>query len=120
MTLARGVVLLALAGVALVLALIVVRTWRTGRDRRLREVADRLRPAAIELVDTPDAEPPSLTGVEARVFAELLAHYSRILRGDDDERIGAYFEASGAVDQSRHRLRSRRLRRRVQGRVRPG
>ena len=113
MTLVSVVLVLALAGVALVLALIVLRTWRSARDRRLREVAERLRPAAIELVDTPDAEPPALTGTEARVFAELLAHYSRMLRGDDDERIGAYFEASGAVDQLRHRLRSRRLRRRV-------
>ncbi|MDQ0373963.1 HEAT repeat domain-containing protein [Cellulomonas humilata] len=113
MTLVSVVLVLALAGVALVLALIVLRTWRSARDRRLRDVAERLRPAAIELVDTPDAEPPALTGTEARVFAELLAHYSRMLRGDDDERIGAYFEASGAVDQLRLRLRSRRLRRRV-------
>ena len=35
----------------------------------------------MALVDTDDAEPPILTGVDAVVFAELLARYSRGLRG---------------------------------------
>jgi HEAT repeat protein len=114
-TLVGGVLLLAVAGVALVLALIVDRNRKRAREQRLHEMADRLRPAAIDLVDDADAaEAPALTGTEARVFGELLTHYSRLLRGDAGERISAYFEASGAVDQMRHRLRSRRVRRRVQ------
>ncbi|WP_028047569.1 HEAT repeat domain-containing protein [Cellulomonas sp. URHE0023] len=115
MTLAAGVLVLALAGVVLVLVLIVDRGRARARVDRLREVADRLRPAAIDLVDDPEvAEAPVLTGTEARVFAELLAHYSRLLRGEAEDRIGAYFEASGAVDHMRRQLRSRRVRRRVQ------
>lgn len=113
MTLGAVILLLAVVGVALVLGLILDRTRWRARDRRRRAMADELRPLAIELVDTPDVEPPSLAGAEARVFAELLVRYSRTLRGDDDARIGAYFEASGAVDEACHRLRSRRVRRRV-------
>jgi hypothetical protein len=114
-TLAAGVLVLALAGVLLVLILIADRGRQRAREQRLHEIADRLRPAAIDLVDDPDAaEAPTLTGTEARVFAELLAHYSRLLRGEAEDRIGTYFEASGAVQSLRRRLRSRRVRPRVQ------
>jgi HEAT repeat protein len=115
-TLAAGVLVVALAGVVLVLVLIVDRSRHRAKQKHLREIAERLRPAAIDLVDAEDeeVEAPLLTGAEARVFAELLAHYSRILRGEAGDRIGAYFEASGAVDDLRRQLRSRRVRRKVQ------
>ena len=116
MTLAAGVLFLAFAGVVLVLVLILERSRYRAHQQHLVAIAERLRPAAIDLVDADDdeAEAPVLTGTEARVFAELLAHYSRVLRGEAGDRIGAYFEASGAVDGLRRQLRSRRVRRRVQ------
>lgn len=114
MTLLEVVLGLALVGVVVVLGSLLRRTWWRARVRRLREIAARLRPTALALVDTEDAELPLLTGTEARVFAELLSHYAGQLRGESDSRIAAYFEASGAVDDELRRLRGRRERGRVQ------
>lgn len=114
------VLVLALAGIVSVLVSLVVRTWRSARERRRRDAVERLRPAAMELVDTDDALAPSLTGMDADVFADLLVHYSRLLRGEAEGRIAGYFEASGTVDRYRRRLRSRRERLRVDAAYRLG
>ena len=104
MTLAVVVVTLALLGATVVVGALGWRSWLAERQRRRLEISRRLRSSAMALVDTDDAEPPILTGVEARVFAELLARYSRGLRGEADARIAAYFESDGAVDEFRQQL----------------
>src|SRR5688572_25929631 len=113
MTLAVVVVTLALLGATVVVGALGWRSWLTERQRRRLEISRRLRSSAMALVDTDDAEPPILTGVDAVVFAELLARYSRGLRGEADARIAAYFEGTGAVDEFRHQLTRRRERHRV-------
>jgi HEAT repeat protein len=63
----------------------------------------------VELIDGDvPASPPSLGGTEAEVFAELLAEYSRQLRGAPRERIVAFFESSGMFDEQVRRLSHRR------------
>ena len=111
----------ALVGIGLVgatvvfMLLLVARRWRVVREERRRdELVTRLRPAAVELLeaDTPQA-PPQLHGPEAHVFAQLLAGYARVLRGEPQDRIAAYFEGVGGVDAEIRHLRSRRTWRRA-------
>lgn len=104
---------LAVVGALTVLAAVARRSALATRDARRREVAARLRPAALDVVDADASEVPELTRREVPVFAELLVRYSRGVRGDADGRIAAYFEASGAVDRAIRSLRSRRERHRV-------
>src|SRR5262245_32868699 len=78
------------------------------RSRRHDDLVARLRRPAVEMIDddTP-AHAPALTKQEARVFAELLARYGRQFRGTARDRIVAYFEAHGLVDEELRRLESR-------------
>lgn len=100
---------LVVANTALV-AVIAVQSWYGVRRRRRHdELVARLRRPAVEMVDgDPPGEPPPLARNEARVFAELLARYSRRVRGSPQERIVAYCEAHGLVDEELRRLESRR------------
>jgi HEAT repeat protein len=123
MTLMAAIVALALAGVALVLVALGVRSWLGARDRRRAEAAERLRPLAMELVDPDDgqiAPAPQLSGMEAEVFGDLLVHYSRQLRGEADDRIAGYFETAGEVEAQRRRLGARSERARVDAAFRLG
>jgi HEAT repeat protein len=66
-----------------------------------------LRRPAIELVESEASQPPpSLRRQEKVVFAALLANYARQLRGVSRERIAAYFETSGGVEEQTARLSS--------------
>ena len=93
----------------LVLVLVARRSYLAHRARTRDAVAHRLRPLAIAFVESEDAAPaPELHGLEAEVFASLLGSYARLLRGAAWERIAAYFEATGGVDEQLERLGDRR------------
>lgn len=102
------------AGNLLFILVLVVRRSYLGREERRRErLPTQLRPAALAFVEGDDASVPEYHGVEAEVFAEILGGYARLLRGEPRERIAAYFEATGGVDEQLRRLRSRRAWRRA-------
>jgi HEAT repeat protein len=109
-----GFVILALVAGSLLFLLLLVwrRSWLAYRARRRDAAVAALRPAAIELIEEV-ADPPALRGLDAAVFAELLGGYSLVLRGAPRERIAAYFESAGAVDEQLGLLRSRRAWRRA-------
>ena len=102
-----GVAVLVAASLVFLLLLVVRRTWLTSQARRREAAVKALRPAAIELVEDV-GDPPILRGFEAEVFAELLSGYSIAVRGSPRERIAAYFERTGAVDEQLGLLRSAR------------
>jgi hypothetical protein len=102
-------ILLAAVNVVLVLMLLLARWWMARVQRRHDALVQQLRRPAVELVDGDEpVVPPNLGRVEREVFAELLSAYSRGLRGTAKDRIVAYFETSGAVDEQIGRLRGRR------------
>src|SRR5262245_50540886 len=105
---AVALVVTAVANVALV-TLIAGRRWRARRrGQRHAELVARMRRPALELIDGDASDAPSALGRhEAAVFAELLSTYGRLLRGPSRERIVAYFESHGVVDDQLQRLRSR-------------
>jgi hypothetical protein len=100
------------ATLLLILVLVARRSYLAHRTRARDKLVDRLRPVAIAFVES-DESAPELHGLEAEVFASLLGSYARLLRGAAWERIAAYFETSGGVDEQIARLRSRRAWRRA-------
>jgi HEAT repeat protein len=106
--------ILGLTSVMLVflVVLMIRRSWLVRRQRRRDALVRDLRPAALSLVED-NAHPPALRGFEAEVFAELLGGYARLVRGESHDRITAYFEATGAVEEQREHLSSRRAWRRA-------
>jgi HEAT repeats len=114
-SLAVGFALVFVAGsLLLILVLVVRRSYLAYRARARGELVTRLRPVAIAFVESEDPEAaPELHGREAEVFASLLGGYARLLRGPAWERIAAYFEATGGVDEQLERLHSRRAWRRA-------
>lgn len=105
---------LGVANTGLVLLILVSRRSGAHRWNRHDELVARLRRTAVEMIDGDEGvEPPALAGDEARVFAELLARYGRQFRGAPQERIVAYFEANGLVDEELRRLAGGRAWRRA-------
>lgn len=105
---------LVVANIVLILMVVARRGWVARAQRRHDKLVKRLRRPAVVLIESdPPEAPPGLHGVEREVFAELLADYSRLLRGESKARIVAYFEAIGAVDEQIRQLRSRRAWRRA-------
>src|SRR5580765_6552354 len=113
MNLLDSVILVLVAGSLLFLLVLVGRrSWISRQATRRDAAVAALRPAAIELIE--DAgDPPPLRGLNAEVFAELLGGYSLVVRGEPRERIAAYFESTGAVDEQLASLGSRRAWRRA-------
>jgi HEAT repeat protein len=109
-----AVVTLALAAVgAITVVTLVVRRLLLARELRRHDAdAARLRPVALAIVD---GEPPEaeLEPGDAIVLADLLRRYGRQLTGPSRERIGAYLETTGAVEEALQELRSRRSWRRA-------
>jgi HEAT repeat protein len=102
------------ANVVLILVLLSRRWLVLRRQHRHDRLVQELRRSAILLVESDESElPPALAGADKAVFAELLAGYSRQLSGPSKDRIVAYFEATGAVDDELAALRSRRSWRRA-------
>jgi HEAT repeat protein len=102
-----GTLALLAGALAFLLVLVARRSWLAARARQRRAAVEALRPEAIELVED-IGDPPALRGYRAQVFAELLSGYAIAVRGAPRERIAAYFERTGAVDEQLRLLRSRR------------
>jgi HEAT repeat protein len=102
-------------GNLVLIAVLVVRRWSVvARKRRHDALVTKLRRPAIELIESESTVPPvALSRDERAVFAQLLAHYSRQLRGSPRVRIAAYFEASGDIAEQTGRLSSGRVWRRA-------
>jgi HEAT repeat protein len=110
--LGSAVLVLVAGSMLFLLVLVGRRSWIGYRAGRRDAAVAALRPAAIELIE--DAgDPPPLRGLDAEVFAELLGGYSLVVRGEPRERIAAYFESTGAVDEQLALLGSRRAWRRA-------
>jgi HEAT repeat protein len=93
----------------MILVLVIRRSFLARGAGRREALVARLRPTALALVEGDATQPvPDFQGMEAEVFASLLGGYARLLSGEARERIAAYFEASGGVDEQLRRLRSRR------------
>ena len=102
-----GTLIMLVGSMAFLLVLVGRRSWLAAQARRRTAAVQALRPAAIELVEDV-GDPPVLHGFQAEVFAELLSGYAIAVRGAPRERIAAYFERAGAVDEQLRLLRSRR------------
>jgi hypothetical protein len=111
--LAVASVVIAAAGAVFLAALVARRVFLERRERLRGGVAARLRPAAIALLEGEDAELPELTAAEQRVFAELLGHYARTLRGAPRARIARYFESTRGTTRELGALSSRQAWRRA-------
>ena len=104
----------AVASALFVVALVLRRTWVAHEQRRHDDLVTRLRPASVAFVEGElEAAPPQIRGLEAQVFAELLADYARLLRGEPRDRIAAYFERTGAAEEQIRHLRALRTWRRA-------
>lgn len=102
-----GTLIMLVGSMAFLLVLVGRRSWLAAKGRRRTAAVQALRPAAIELVEDV-GDPPALRGFQAEVFAELLSGYALAVRGSPRERIAAYFERTGAVDEQLRLLRNRR------------
>jgi hypothetical protein len=109
-----AIVTLALAAVGgIMVATLVVRRLLLAREaRRREEVAVRLRPIALAIVEGLPTEARPEPG-DAIVLADLLRRYARRLTGASRDRIGAFLEETGAVDEAMDELGSRRSWRRA-------
>jgi HEAT repeat protein len=93
----------------LFVALLVGRRVSLARAERRREAdVARLLPLALELVEGEQARPPKLSRRDQITLAWVLGSYSRVLRGDARENIGAYFRGSRALRYELSALDSRR------------
>jgi HEAT repeats len=102
--------------ISLILIVVAVgrRSYLARRARARGAIADRLRPVAIEFTELDEHEPlPEMDSTEAEIFADLLGGYARVLRGAAWERIAAYFEDTGRVDEQLRWLHGRRAWRRA-------
>jgi HEAT repeat protein len=111
--LAYASVAIATAGALLLAALVGRRVFLERRERVRADVAERLRPAALALVDGDEIALPPLTAGEQRIFAELLGRYARALRGAPRERLARHFESTGGVRRELGTLSDRRAWRRA-------
>ena len=102
------------ANVVMIVVLVGRRGWVARKQRRYDRLVQPLRRSAVVLLESdPPGGPPPLARAERKIFAGLLAGYSRQLTGPSRDRIVAYFEATGAVDEQIALLRSRRSWRRA-------
>jgi HEAT repeat protein len=92
----------------------------SSRERRRAEAERRVRPLAIALVESAEAELPALSAGDQAVLAEVLGRYARKLSGEADARIAAYFRSSAALRAALRDLSSRRGWRRADAAYRLG
>jgi HEAT repeat protein len=99
----------------LFLIVLVLRRLALARElQRRRQIEERLRPLALDLLDEDELMPPlALAPDDAVVFVELLGRYGRRVRGGAAERLGAWLQSSGALGQTLGQLHSRRAWRRA-------
>jgi HEAT repeat protein len=102
--LAIASLVIAAASTVFLAALVTRRVLLERRERVRRTSAERLRPAALAVLEGEEVDLPELLPGEERVFAELLGRYARTVRGAPRERIAAWFEERGAVKRELRRL----------------
>lgn len=93
------VIALTLSASSLVMlgVLVLRRSHLARHERRQREMEERLKGIALELLHE-GVEPPShLDEVERQALADLLGRYARAVRGPTHDRIVDYFEREGTV-----------------------
>jgi HEAT repeat protein len=92
---------LALSACSIVmLSVLVTRRWELARRaRRRREVEDRLRPVALELLHAGSEPPAGLSAEEKEALADLLGRYARSVRGHTHDNIVGYFARQGTIDR---------------------
>jgi HEAT repeat protein len=92
---------LALSACSIVmLSVLVTRRWELDRRaRRRREVEDRLKPVALDLLHAGTEPPAALSEGEKDALADLLGRYARSLRGPTHDRIVDYFTRAGTIDR---------------------
>jgi HEAT repeat protein len=106
-------VVLALAGILTLLLLVGRRSVLKRQARNTAELEGRMRPVAIRMVEGEAEAPADLDHGAVRTLAAILARYARALRGESTERIAAFFERRGYVEEELQRLGSRRAWRRA-------
>ena len=92
---------LALSACSIVmLSVLVTRRWELARRaRHRREVEDRLKPVALELLSTGGEPPAGLSGEEKEILADLLGRYAQSVRGPTHDNIVDYFARQGTIDR---------------------
>jgi HEAT repeat protein len=105
--LAIAVMVLAALSVAFLVVLAVERTRLGWSERRRAQLEARLRPLALALIDE-GRMPRALPSPAAAELAVILGRYGGRVRGDARERIAAFFEGSGTVDEQLKLLGQRR------------
>jgi hypothetical protein len=114
-TIALGSLALASATFLLLAFLVARRVQLAAQARRRRNAEEQLRPAALAVAYGDEVGLGALAAWHANgtLFAQLLAGYARLLSGDARERIGAFFEARGAVMGEVRKLEARQAWRRA-------
>lgn len=92
---------LALSACSIVmLSVLVTRRWELARRaRHRRQVEDRLKPMALELLHAGSEPPADLNEEEREALADLLGRYARTVRGPTHDNIVGYFARQGTVDR---------------------
>ncbi len=82
------------------LAVLVTRRWELARRaRHRRQVEDRLRQVALELLHAGIEPPVELSVEEKETLADLLGRYARTVRGPTHDHIVAYFGREGLIER---------------------
>ncbi|HET6866334.1 MAG TPA: HEAT repeat domain-containing protein [Solirubrobacteraceae bacterium] len=92
---------LALSACSIVmLSVLVTRRWELARRaRHRREVEDRLKQVALELLHAGSEPPAGLNGEEKEALADLLGRYAQTVRGPTHDNIVGYFARQGTIDR---------------------
>ena len=92
---------LALSACSIVmLSVLVTRRWELARRaRHRRQVEDRLKPMALELLHAGTEPPGGLNEEEKEALADLLGRYARTVRGPTHDNIVEYFARQGTIDR---------------------
>lgn len=82
------------------LAVLVTRRWELARRaRHRRQLEDRLKQLALELLHAGIEPPAELSVEEKETLADLLGRYARTVRGPTHDHIVAYFAREGLIDR---------------------
>lgn len=94
--------------VLFVIVLVLRRLGLARSARRRQLLEERLRPAALALLDEDGELPPmDMPPADAAIFAELLGRFGRTLRGSATSRLALWFAGSGAIHHATRELSRR-------------
>lgn len=92
---------LALSACSIVmLSVLVTRRWELARRaQHRRQVEDRLKPVALELLHAGGEPPAGLNEEEKDALADLLGRYAQSVRGPTHDNIVDYFARQGTIER---------------------